>query len=154
RQEAEEARARLAAWLAPWGLSFNEDKTRIAHLDQEGVDFLGFNIRRYNGKLLIKPSKAAVKRVKKRLATEMRALRGANAAAVLPTVNPIIRGWANYYRGVVSSGVYTDLDHYTWQRTYKWACWAPPNKPRRWIVRRYFGRHNKDRSDNWVFGDP
>ncbi len=53
----------LAAWLAPPGLAFNEDKTRIVHLD-DGVDFLGFNVRRYRGKLLIKPSKAAVKRIR------------------------------------------------------------------------------------------
>jgi len=154
RQQAEEAKSRLAAWLAPRGLSFNEGKTRIAHLDEEGVAFLGFDIRRYHGKLLIKPGKAAVKRVKKRLAAEMRALRGTNAVAVITTVNPIIRGWANYYRGVVSSKVYTTLDHYMWQRSYKWACWVHPNKPRRWVVGRYFGRYNKDRSDRWVFGNP
>jgi RNA-directed DNA polymerase len=47
-------------------LPFNEGKTRIVHLD-DGVDFLGFNVRRYRGKLLIKPSKAAVKRIKARL---------------------------------------------------------------------------------------
>ena len=71
------SRQRLAEWLAPRGLAFNEDKTRIVHLD-EGFDFLGFNVRRYrNGKLLIKPSPAAVKRIRKRLRTEMRALRAA-----------------------------------------------------------------------------
>ena len=63
REQAEQVKARLAAWLAPRGLAFNEDKTRIVHLD-DGVDFLGFNVRRYRGKLLIKPSKAAVKRIR------------------------------------------------------------------------------------------
>jgi RNA-directed DNA polymerase len=56
------------------------------------VDFLGFNVRRYHGKLLIKPSKAAVKRIRARLSAEMKALRGANAEAVLQQLNPIIRG--------------------------------------------------------------
>jgi RNA-directed DNA polymerase len=74
REQAEQVKARLVAWLAPRGLVFNEDKTRIAHLD-DGVDFLGFNVRRYRGKLLIKPSKAAVKRIRARLTTEMRAPR-------------------------------------------------------------------------------
>src|SRR6266542_1078473 len=69
RQEAEQVKARLAAWLAPRGLTFNEDKTRIVHLD-DGFDFLGFTIRRMRGKLIIKPSKAAIKRVKHRLTTE------------------------------------------------------------------------------------
>src|SRR6266487_6552222 len=75
RQEAEQVKARLAGWLAPRGLVFNETKTRITHLD-DGVDFLGFNARRYRGKLLIKPSKAAIKRIRARLSAEMKALRG------------------------------------------------------------------------------
>lgn len=99
RQEADQVKAKLALWLAPRGLSFNEDKTRIVHLD-DGFDFLGFTVRRHQGKLIIKPSKAAITRVTQRLAAEMRALRGANAAMVLATINPITRGWANYYRGV------------------------------------------------------
>src|SRR3954462_6806976 len=88
REQAEQVKARLAAWLAPRGLAFNEDKTRIVHLD-EGVDFLGFNVRRYRGKLLIKPSKTAVKRIKARLSAEMKALRGYNAQMVLIRLNPI-----------------------------------------------------------------
>jgi len=91
REQAAQVKARLAAWLAPRGLSFNEDKTRIVHLD-DGVDFLGFNVRRYRGKLLIKPSKAAVKRIRARLTAEMRALRGHNAQVVLIRLNPVIRG--------------------------------------------------------------
>jgi RNA-directed DNA polymerase len=63
REQAEQVKTRLAEWLAPRGLTFNEEKTRVVHLD-EGVDFLGFNIRRYGDKLLIKPSKAAVKRIR------------------------------------------------------------------------------------------
>jgi RNA-directed DNA polymerase len=91
RQQAEQAQARLAAWLAPRGLAFNEDKTRIVTLE-EGFDFLGFTVRRYRGKLLIKPSKAAVRRIRERLRTEMRSLRGANAQAVIARLNPIVRG--------------------------------------------------------------
>ena len=109
RDEALEVKARLAAWLAPRGLAFNEDKTRIVTLD-EGFDFLGFNVRRYHGKLLIKPSKAAVRRIRERLRTEMRSLRGTNAQAVLIRLNPIIRGWSAYYRAVVSSETFTALD--------------------------------------------
>jgi RNA-directed DNA polymerase len=89
QEQARQVKARLAEWLTPWGLAFNEDKTQIVHL-QEGFDFLGFNVRRYRSKLLIKPSKAAIGRLRKRLATEMRQLRGANAAAVIMTLSPII----------------------------------------------------------------
>jgi RNA-directed DNA polymerase len=152
REQAEQVKARLAAWLAPRGLAFNEDKTRITHLDDGGFDFLGFSVRRYHGKLLIKPSKAAVRRLRKRLATEVRGLRGSNAMAVLAKLSPIIRGWAAYYRGVVSSKVFSSLDHYVWQLLYKWATWRHANKPKPWIVGRYFGKFNRFRNDKWVFG--
>jgi Retron-type reverse transcriptase len=151
RQEAIEVKARLAAWLAPRGLAFNEDKTRVVTLD-EGFDFLGFNVRRYHGKLLIKPSKAAVRRIRERLATELRSLRGANAQAVIKRLNPI-RGWAAYYRTQVSSETFGKLDHYLWKLTYKWATFSHANKPTSWVFARYFGKFNKSRQDRWVFGD-
>jgi RNA-directed DNA polymerase len=152
RHEALEVKARLAAWLAPRGLVFNEDKTRVVTLD-EGFDFLGFNVRRYRGKPLIKPSKAAVRRIRERLRTELRSLRGTNAQAVIKRLNPIIRGWAAYYRTQVSSETFSALDGYLWQLTYKWAVFSHANKPKRWVVARYFGRFNKARRNRWVFGD-
>jgi len=152
QQQAEQVKARLAGWLAPRGLAFNEDKTKIVHLG-EGFDFLGFNVRRYHRKLLIKPSKAAIKRLRERLAAETRKLRGLNAVAVITTLSPVIRGWAAYYRTVVSSEVFGSLDTYLWSLLYKWARWRHRNKPRRWVVARYFGKFNKFRNDHWVFGD-
>ena len=153
RQQAEQVKARLAGWLEPRGLAFNEAKTRIVPLS-EGFDFLGFNLRRYpNGKLLIKPSATAIKRFRDRLAKEFRALRGSNVAAVLAKIAPIMRGWVAYYRTVVSTRVFAALTDYLWKLTYKWACWSHPNKPKHWIVGRYFGKFNKFRNDRWVFGD-
>lgn len=152
REAAEQVKTRLTGWLAQRGLAFNEDKTRVVHLD-DGLDFLGFTIRRHHGKLLIKPSKAAVKRIKERLRTEVRALRGTNAEAVIGRLNPIIRGWAAYYRGAVSSKVFSSLDAYLWKLTYKWARSSHPNKPKLWVTARYFGAFNKSRNDRWVFGD-
>jgi RNA-directed DNA polymerase len=153
RQQAQQVKARLAAWLAPRGLAFNEEKTTIVHLGQDGFDFLGFNVRRYQGsKLLIKPSTAAVRRLRERLSGEMRGLRGSNAMAVIARLNPIIRGWAAYYRGVVSSKTFHALDYHVWKLTYKWAKHTHPNKSKWWICRRYFGTFNKFRNDRWVFG--
>ena len=152
RHEAEQVKARLAGWLAPRGLVFNEDKTRIVSLD-EGFDFLGFTVRRQSGKLLIKPSKAALRRIRERLRTEVRALRGANAAMVLIRLNPIVRGWAAYYRTGVSSEAFKALDRYLWRLTYKWAKHGHADKSRHWIVNRYFGAFNRSRRDRWVFGD-
>ena len=143
---------RLAEWLAPRGLAFNADKTLSSASGP--VDFLGFNIRRYrNGKLLIKPSKAAVKRIRGRLAAEVNALHGANAEAVINPLNPIIRGWAAYYRTGVSKEIFYALDHYVWRLTYRWALRAHPNKPKRWVMTRYFGAFHPARRDRWVFGD-
>ena len=71
REQAEQVKTRLAVWLAPKGLAFNEDKTRIVHVEEHGFDFLTFNVRRYHGKLLIMPSKAAVRRIRQRLRAEM-----------------------------------------------------------------------------------
>jgi RNA-directed DNA polymerase len=152
QEQARQIKARLAEWLAPRGLAFNDEKTRIVALNS-GFDFLGFNVRRYGDKLLIKPSKPAIKRIRSRLAREMRALRGTNARAVLGTVAPIVRGWSAYYRGVVSKEIFGALDHYLWQLTYKWAKISHSNKPRTWIVKRYFGQFNPARQDRWVFGD-
>jgi RNA-directed DNA polymerase len=152
QEQAHQIKARLAAWLAPRGLAFNEDKTRVVALTT-GFDFLGFNVRQYRGKLLIKPSKAAIKRIRSRLAVEMRALRGSNAAAVLATIAPIVRGWSAYYRGVVSKEVFSSLDADMWRLTYKWAKFSHANKPRFWVTNRYFGQFNPDRQDRWVFGD-
>ena len=154
RQQAEQVKARLAAWLAPRGLAFNEAKTRIVRVDDDGFEFLGFHLRRYpTGKLLIKPSVKAITRFRERLAREFRALRGANVAAVLAKISPIVRGWVAYYRTVVSSRVFSVLTDYLWKLTYKWACWSHPNKPKRWIIKRYFGKFNQFRNDQWVFGD-
>jgi RNA-directed DNA polymerase len=151
KQQAQQIQARLAEWLAPRGLTFNQDKTTVVHLD-DGLDFLGFGVRRHRGKLLIKPSKAAIKRIRRRLTDEMRRLRGSNAQAVLATIAPIVRGWAAFYRGVVSKRVFTSLDDHMWRLTYKWATYSHPNKPKSWIIPRYYGPFNPARHDRWVFG--
>ena len=153
REQAEQVKQRLAVWLTPRGLRINEDKTRIVSLE-DGFDFLGFHIRRYrNGKLLIKPSKAAVQRFRARLTAEMRALRGANGQAVIRRLNPVIRGWAAYYRTVVSKKAFVHLDTHMWKLALSWAKRSHPNKPNRWVVDRHFGAFRNSRSDRWVFGD-
>jgi RNA-directed DNA polymerase len=151
QEQARQVKIRLAEWLAPRGLVFNEDKTGIVPLST-GFDFLGFNVRRHGDKTLIKPSKPAIKRIRSRLAREMRALRGSNAQAVIAMTAPIVRGWSAFYRGVVSKKVFSSLDSHMWHLTYKWAKYSHANKPRSWVVNRYFGQFNPARQDRWVFG--
>ncbi len=113
-----------------------------------------WNFRRYPGpKLLIKPSKAAVGKHRRRLADETRRLRGANAGTVIATLNPVIRGWTAYHRGMVSAAVFGSLGHHTWTLTWKWARWTHPNKGGWWVASRYYGRFCPSRDDKWVFGD-
>ena len=156
REQAEQVLARLRAWLTPRGLSINEDKTRIVSLS-EGFDFLGFTVRRYTtrhgGKLLIKPSKDAVTKTMRRLTAEVRSLRGANAAAMVARLNPLVRGWAAYYRPGVSTKAFKTLDNHLWHRLHWWARRTHRDKPERWVTTRYFGKFHPDREDRWVFGD-
>src|SRR5260370_33391802 len=77
QEQAEQIKVQLASWLTPRGLAFNEGKTKIVPLSQ-GFDFLGYNVRPYHQKLLIKPSETALRRIRQRPSTVMRALRGCN----------------------------------------------------------------------------
>jgi len=156
RRQAEAVRERLARWLEPRGLRFNEHKTRIVPV-MDGFDFLSFSIRRYQtkdgGKVLTKPSKEALIKIRRRMKAELRALRGMPALAVIDRLNPVIRGQAAYYRTGASKKAFTTLDAFTWRALYAWALRQHRRKSRRWVTRRYFGRYNKARNDRWVFGD-
>jgi len=160
QEDALEVRDRiLPHWLAKRGLSLSAEKTRIVHLTK-GFDFLSFNIRHYphpqtsrsGYKLLIKPSKKAVLGKVAELRNEWLALRGHSVEAVLWKLNPIIRGWANYNRRVVSSRTFNKLDAWMYQRARRYAKHTHPEKSWEWRRNRYWGRWNKERDDR-VFGD-
>lgn len=157
--EAEQTVTALSAWLAVRGLTLSEEKTRIVHMT-EGFDFLGFNVRLYTipsakagTKLFIKPSPASVKRLRTRLREEWRILTGANARTVIHRLNPIIIGWANYYKSGVSAKIFTSLDHYLTHRALSYTKRQHAKKSATWRYSRYFGQRNPRRSDRWVFGD-
>ncbi len=83
------------------GLELSEEKTIITHIDDD-FDFLGFNVRKYKGKLLIKPSKSSIKSIKAKVRDYLNANKTRRTDAVIAKLNTIIRGWANYYKHVVS----------------------------------------------------
>jgi RNA-directed DNA polymerase len=135
------------------------EKTHIVHLS-EGFDFLGFNIKHYKvsntktgWKLLTKPSKKAVQNIREKLRQNWLDLKGQNVGAIVEKLNPIIRGWSNYYRTGVSSETFRNLDKWMFDREKRYAKRMHPNKSDGWQTRRYFGRLNPKRDDNWVFGD-
>jgi RNA-directed DNA polymerase len=156
REQAEAVRTRIGVWLEERGLTLNQEKTRIGRVD-DGFDFLSFTIRRYHvrdgTKVLTKPSRDSLKKMRRRNAERLRALRGASPAEVIAVMNPIIRGQANYYRTGASKKAYRSLDNHLWQHLYKWARRRHPNKSRSWVTTRYFGRFHPTRRDRWVYGD-
>ena len=159
-EDAQAARRQAQEWLQERGLRLSEGKTRIAHLT-EGFDFLGFNIRHYHApktaksgyKLLIKPSKASVRKFKERMRHEWKDLNGHNAMEVLKRLNPILRGWANYFRIGVSKRTFEALDHWMFDRCARHIRSNHSRKGWRWCRSKYWGQLNPERADRWVFGD-
>lgn len=157
REEAEEARGKLSVWLRERGLAFSEEKTRITDLD-EGFDFLGFNVRQYpvtksktGYRLLTRPSKKAVKGHARRLRDLFHAHRGHSADLLCKAVNPVIRGWVNYFRAGVSARTFCKLDDYLFKLQWNWVGRSHPNKSRRWRRGRYWGRVLADHGANRAF---
>jgi RNA-directed DNA polymerase len=150
----------LTDWLRERGLTLSPEKTRIVHLT-DGFDFLGFTIRQYAAprttrtgyKLRITPSKQSIQALRAKMRDEWQALQGINVLAVMHRLNPIIRGWANYYRGVVATETFRKLDHWMFQRAVRYAKRTHPNKSWFWLRNRSWGKLNRQRNDTWVFGD-
>jgi hypothetical protein len=84
-------------------------------------------------KLLIKPSKESVSKMRQRPTAEMRSIRGAGPADITRRLNPIILGWAAHHRPVVASEAFAKLDNHLWPLTYRWARRRHPLKSWRWV---------------------
>lgn len=157
-EDAHEAKATIEHWLQERGLALSEDKTSIRHIT-DGFNFLGFTVRQYTDrkmrtgyKLLITPSKEAVKAFTRRLKAEWLSLIGHNANVVVGRLNPILKGWGYYFRHSVASKVFSDIDHKMFQREKRWTKRSHNTKSWKWRVGRYFGRRQPGRMDKWVFG--
>ncbi|HGJ5862629.1 MAG TPA: group II intron reverse transcriptase/maturase [Arsenophonus nasoniae] len=142
-----EVKPMIEGFMRERGLTLSTEKTKITHIN-EGFDFLGQNIRKYKGKLLIKPSKANIKAFLEKVRTMIRNGKALPQEKLIKMLNPLIRGWANYHQHIVSKGVFASVDHQIWRALWQWALRRHPNKGKRWIMRRYF--HNMD-TRRWVF---
>ncbi|MBE9141529.1 group II intron reverse transcriptase/maturase, partial [Nodosilinea sp. LEGE 07088] len=159
RAEAEQTLIDLQRFLGVRGLRLSEEKTRIVHVS-EGFDFLGFNIRHYRSrttrsgwKLLIKPAKQSVANFREKVRLTLKRLHGSNAKCLIKVLNPIIRGWANYYRGVVSSETFQTLEHDIFWKLRRWISKSHPNKSFTWRNRRYWANHPAYPGSQWSFVD-
>jgi RNA-directed DNA polymerase len=147
QQQMEEILILLKPWLKTRGLEINPQKTRIVHID-EGFNFLGFNLRHYHHKLLIKPQKEKVLAFCLKVGNTIKQMAAATQESLIKTLNPILRGFANYYRGVVSKDIFSYIHYRVWQYLWRWARRRHPNKGAKWVKQRYF-QHPK-RSE-WTF---
>lgn len=160
QDDAQAVIATLTTWLGQRGLALSTTKTHIRHLAQ-GFDFLGFHIRHYRTpqtartgwKLLIKPSQASVKKFKDRLRQEWRSCQGQPPTTIIRRLNPLLRGWANYFRTSVATETFHTLDQWLLTRQIRHVKRCHANQPWRWLKTRYWGNLNPDRHDRWVFGD-
>jgi RNA-directed DNA polymerase len=148
KEDAEQAKITLTEWLGKRGLTLSKEKTQIVHRTQ-GFDFLGFNIRHYKAqtsksgyKLLIKPSNKSVLTIRKKLRIEWLQAIGSNALAVIKRLNPIIRGWVNYFRIGVAKKIFSGLDHWMFRREQRYASRTHPTKSWTWKHKQYWGRIN------------
>lgn len=145
----EEVKPLVIDFLRQRGLELSEEKTHIVHID-EGFDFLGFNFRKYGGKLLIKPAKSSIRSILSRLKEIFRAGLHWTQGEIIKAVNPILRGWGQYYSHVVSKVTFRWIDHALWQMTWNWAKRRHPHRSRSFIKSRYYRRSE---GRDWVFSD-
>ena len=159
-------------WLAGVGLRFKASKTSISHTfieheGQVGFDFLGFHIRQYwvtkhrtrtypgkpGFKTLIKPSKKAIKRHLFKLKQIIRAYRGQPQSALIGKLNPIIRGWANYYKSCSAKHVFNLIDKELFWKLAKWGRFRHPRKWWKWVYQRYWQRHPDKKTIEFYDGE-
>lgn len=137
----------VVEFLAERGLILSPEKTRITHIE-DGFDFLGWNIRKYNGKLLIKPSKANVKAHLDKIREVIKGNKTAKQANLIRLLNPVLRGWANYHSHAVAKKTFSWVDNKVWSMLWQWAARRHPNKGARWVKNHYFKTRG---ARNWVF---
>jgi retron-type reverse transcriptase len=135
------------AFLAIRGLELSPEKTLITHID-DGFDFLGWNFRKYKGKLLIKPSQKSIKSITQKLKTIVSKAKTWIQDELIKTLNPVIRGWANYHRHIVAKETFQKLDSYLWEITWQWGKRRHPNKGHKWIANKYW---TSEGTRKWVF---
>jgi retron-type reverse transcriptase len=137
RKVVERAQLAIEKFLKTRGLDLSKKKTRLIHIT-EGFDFLGWNIKRYpinsrlNGTkkgedgrygkpsssvLIVKPTKLNQRMVRQKLNKVFKSNHNSRFDLLLGRLNPILRGWANYYKNSYHSWLaFRSLNGYTYNR--------------------------------------
>lgn len=137
----------VEAFMSKRGLILSDEKTVITHID-DGFDFLGQNIRKYNGKCLIKPSHSSVKNILTKIRSTLKVNKAKSAGNVIELLNPVIRGWSNYHRSIVAKETFGYIDYRIWKMLWQWCKRRHANRHKCWVRRKYFKTVG---SRNWVF---
>ena len=142
----EEVMPLVQSFLTERGLTLSPEKTTITHIE-DGFDFLGQNVRKYKGKLLIYPSaksqKKLLQKVRQIIKTEGQYL---SAYGLIMKLNPVIRGWANYHRHVVSKRIFSSIDRQIHWALWRWAKRKHKEKSSGWIRQKYFDEKESQRN--------
>ncbi|HSH82321.1 MAG TPA: group II intron reverse transcriptase/maturase [Herpetosiphonaceae bacterium] len=134
-------------FLRERGLELSDEKTSITHTE-DGFDFLGQNVRKYNGKMLIKPSKKSIKAFLAKVRGIIKTNKQTTAGNLILQLNPVIQGWVQYHRHVVSSKVFNSIDHAIFKALWRWAKRRHPKKSAEWRKAKYF---RTVQGRDWVF---
>lgn len=137
----------IESFLATRGLQLSLEKTKITHIDN-GFDFLGFNIRKYNGKLLIKPAKKNVLAFIENSRSIIRTAIAWNTESLIKLLNARVRGWSYYYRHGVAKRTFNYIDSEIFRSLKSWCRRRHSNKSRTWIRKKYF---RSEGMRNWIF---
>jgi RNA-directed DNA polymerase len=136
----------VQAFLQDRGLTLSLEKTTITHIN-DGFDFLGQNVRKYNGKLLIKPSTKSQRKLIEKVQAIIKTEGGyLSAYGLIMKLNPIIRGWANYHRHIVSKQVFSDIDRQIHWALWRWARRKHSQKSAKWIHQKYMDDKQSQRN--------
>nr|WP_277352297.1 group II intron maturase-specific domain-containing protein [Paraburkholderia aromaticivorans] len=125
----------VRAFMAVRGLELSEEKTRITNM-ADGFDFLGQNVRKYSGKLLIKPARKSIKSLLDKVRVIIKGHASGAQEALIHRLNPVIRGWAMHHRHVVSKVTFSWVDSHIWQLLWHGARRRHPRKGARWVRRK------------------
>ena len=147
KEALEEIKPLVVDFLKERGLTLSEEKTKITHID-DGFDFLGYNIRKYKGVLLIKPSKKSLKKFMQKIRGIIDSNKGSKQESLIRLLNPVITGWVNYYKNCVASDTFRKADYLIFEKLWQWAKRRHPKKGKYWIADRYFTRV---KNRNWCF---
>jgi RNA-directed DNA polymerase len=147
KEVAEEICELIPVFLAERGLELSESKTLITHIN-DGFDFLGWSFRKYDGTLLVKPSKESIKKITDKIRGIIHRAAAWTQEQLIKALTPVITGWANYHRNIVAKETFQKLDSIIWNMLWKWAKRRHPQKGHKWIARRYW---HTEGTRNWVF---